>query len=91
MHAQTPYESLLWEENPLRKGLHACTDTVRESALGEKSLAPPRTRTRVRIAPGFSCPTYGSTDSATPPPFSVVVVVVVVFVVVFVVFFNCGC
>ena len=42
-------------------------------------------RTRVRNAPGFSCPTYGCTDSATPPPFSVVVVVVVVvvFVVVF--------
>ena len=33
-----------------------CTDTVRESALkltlGEKSLAAPRTRTRVSIAPG---------------------------------------
>ena len=36
-----------------------CTDTVRESApeamtLGEKSLASPGTRTRIRIAPGFS-------------------------------------
>ena len=36
-----------------------CTDTVRQSAteamtLGEKSLASPGTRTRIRVAPGFS-------------------------------------
>ena len=41
-----------------------CTDTVREPALEENSLAASRTRTRVSIAPGFSV--RRSTNRAIP-------------------------